>query len=183
MKVLLINPPMQVEDSPKFPSFGIAYIAQELKRCGHDVEILDIDSYRYPKSEVTRSIESRDPDIIGIGGLVTVYPYLHWLVPEIKRLKPGIEIILGGPVASSLREKCFEKFAIDYEVVGEGEATIVELLAELGANRALKKVRGIGFRENGNIVFTEKRPLALSLDNVPMFDDTLFQMELFLKNT
>ncbi len=183
MKVLLINPPMQIGDIPKFPSFGIAYIAQELKRSGHSVEILDIDAYRYPKDEVARFIEKSCPDIIGIGGLVTVYPYLDWLIPEIKRLKPGIEIILGGPVASSLREKCFEKFAIDYEVLGEGEATIIELLAELGGSRMLNKVRGIGFRENGKIVFTEKRPLASSLESVPMFDDTLFPMDIFLKNT
>lgn len=183
MKVLLINPPMQVEETPKFPSFGIAYITQELRGCGYTVEVLDIDAYRYSKTEVIKFIEKGDADLIGIGGLVTIYPYLHWLIPEIKKLKPNIEIILGGPVASSLEEKCFEKFAIDYEVIGEGETTIIELLRELGGNRMLHKIRGIGFRENGKIVFTEKRPLTSSLDSVPIFDDTLFPMESLLKNT
>ncbi|HAZ10636.1 MAG TPA: hypothetical protein DCY56_05985 [Candidatus Omnitrophica bacterium] len=182
MKVLLINPPMQVGDVPKFPSFGIAYIAQELKRCGYVVEILDIDAYRYSKTEVIQFIEKNDADFIGIGGLVTVYPYLHWLIPQLKRLRPATQIILGGPVASSLREKCFKEFAIDYEVIGEGEVTLIELLKELSANRIPRKVRGIGFRENGKIVFTEMRPLMSSLDGVPIFDDTLFPMEALLKN-
>lgn len=174
---------MQVGDVPKFPSFGIAYIAQELKRNGYAVEILDIDAYRYSKTEVIQFIKKKDADMIGIGGLVTVYPYLHWLIPQLKRLMPNTPIILGGPVASCLKEKCFKEFAIDYEVIGEGEVTLIELLKEHASGRMLHKVRGIGFRENGKIVFTEMRPLMLSLDNVPMFDDTLFPMETLLKNT
>ena len=110
-RILLINPPMCVNQPPTFVSFGIAYIAQELKK-RHDVNILDIDGNRFSKEEVKRLIKESDSDLIAIGGLVTVYPYLHWLIPEIKKLKPGVEIVLGGPVASSLREACFKKFDI-----------------------------------------------------------------------
>lgn len=183
MKVLLINPPMQENDLPTFPSFGIAYISHELKKYGHFVDVLDIDAYRYPKDEVTRFITNSNVDIIGIGGLVTVYPYLHWLVPEIKRLKPGIQIILGGAVAASLRKKCFEEFAIDYEVIGEGEVTIIELLNAISAGGGqLIDIKGIAFRKDGEVIFTEKRPLMASLENVPIFDDTLFPIDTFLKN-
>lgn len=183
MKVLLINPPAQPYLPPLVVPFGIAYIALELERNGYKAELLDIDTHRLSKSQVSEFIEISKPDIIGIGGLVTVYPYLDWLIPEIRRLKDKIEIILGGGVASALRERCFKRFDIDYEVIGEGEVTIVELLREIQGGRKFSSVKGIGFRDNGNAVFTENRPLMTSLDNVPIIDDTLFPIEKLLKNS
>ncbi len=182
MKMLLINPPMQENNKTTFPSFGIAYITHELRKHGYSVEILDIDAYRYSKPEVTQLIEKSGADIIGIGGLVTVYPYLHWLIPEIRKLKPEVKIILGGPIAASLNEKCFEKFAIDYEVIGEGEITIIELLRALETGAALDDIRGIGFKKDGKIIYTKARPLMPSLEGVPIFDDKMFPMESLLKN-
>ncbi|MDD5438732.1 MAG: radical SAM protein [Candidatus Omnitrophica bacterium] len=182
MKILLISPPMCVNDTPKFVSFGLAYIAQELKRNNHRVEILDINSNRFPKDEVTAHIKNSDPDVIGIGGLVTVYPYLHWLIPEIRRLKGAVPIILGGAIASSLSERCFERFDIDYEVIGEGERTVVELIGALEGGKDHRPVKGIGFREHGKVVFTEKRPLMGSLADVPVIDYSCFPQNELLKN-
>lgn len=183
-RILLINPPMNISGGePKFVSFGIAYIAQKLRNEGYEIEILDIDAYRYSKQEVSDSILKKDFDIIGIGGLVTVYGYLFWLIPEIKKLKPHIEIILGGGIASSLKQRCFNRFDIDYEVIGEGEETIVELLKELQGDMNLHLVKGIGYRKDGKVEFTAPRPLKESLDDVPMFDDTLFPMAKLIKNS
>ena len=181
-RILLINPPMCVNQPPTFVSFGIAYIAQELKK-RHDVNILDIDGNRFSKEEVKRLIKESDSDLIAIGGLVTVYPYLHWLIPEIKKLKPGVEIVLGGPVASSLREACFKKFDIDYVVIGEGEITVKELLDEIEGDRKFASVKGIGYRRDGKIYFTKNRPLMESLDNVPIIDYSPFPIERLLENS
>ena len=184
MKILLINPPVQVNVKPEIPSLGLAYVAQELKKNGHIVEVLDIDGHRYPKEKVTEFIKNSGANFIGIGGLATVYSYLHWLVPEIKALKPHVEIVLGGAVASSLRERCFQRLQIDYEVIGEGEVTITELAKEVETSRNFAKVDGIGYRsQSGEIIFTKRRPLMESLDRVPMFDDSLFPMETYLENT
>lgn len=184
MKALLINPPTQVDHLPEIPSLGISYITHELRKNGHSVEVLDIDGHRYPKEEITEFLKNIHVDIIGIGGLITVYPYLYWLVSEIKRLKPDIEIILGGSIVSALKERCFERFDIDYEVIGEGEVTIVELLKEIGSTRNFASVKGIAYRNaSGKVVFTEKRPLIPSLDEVPMFNDSLFPMENYLRNS
>ena len=183
MNILLISPPVQVNVKPEIPSLGLSYIAHELKKNAHAVEVLDIDGYRYQKEEVTKRIKNSDANVIGIGGLATIYSYLRWLVPEIKRLKPDAEIILGGAVASSLREKCFRLLDIDYEVIGEGEITIVELIKEMASSRNFASVEGIGYRsKDGEIAFTKRRPLMESLDNVPMFDDELFPMETYLEN-
>lgn len=175
---------MQINLKPEIPSFGLAYIAATLKNNGYFVELLDIDACRYPKDHVLETIKSSDADIIGIGGLVTVYPYLSWLVPTIRSLKPKTEIILGGTIASSLKQRCFERFEIDYEVIGEGENTIIELLKQITSDRDFSSVKGIGYRDKeGKIVFTEKRPLMESLEGLPIFDDTLFPITTLLKNS
>lgn len=181
--MLLINPPMCVNQGPRFVSFGTAYIAQELKRNGYDVEILDIDGYRYTKEKVINIIKNSDTDIIGIGGLVTVYPYLDWLIPKLREIKPGIKIVLGGAIASSLMDRCFKRFDIDYTVIGEGEITIIELLQELKNSGNFNSVKGIGFKSGEKIIFTENRPLMESLDSVPIVDYSPFPVEKLLDNS
>ncbi len=182
MRILLIHPPSSAYEKPIYCSFGILYIAQKLLGSGYDVEILDIDAHKFSKPYVSKFLEKGRYDIIGIGGLVMIYSYLSWLIPELRRTNPGKEIILGGGIASSLREKCFERFDIDYAVIGEGEITIVELLKEIENGRKFSLVKGIGFRSNGEVVFTEPRPLMPTLDDVPMVDETLFPLRKFIKN-
>lgn len=94
-----------------------------------------------------------------------------------------MEIILGGGIASSMKEKCFERFDIDYEIIGEGEITIMELLRVLKEDRNFSSVKGLGFRSDGKVVFTEPRSLMPSLDSVPPMDDSLFPMKRLLENS
>lgn len=183
MNVLLINPIMGINDLTGVPPLGIYYIYHSLREEGHSVQILDIDGCRYSKERVYEFVKNTPVDIVGIGGLSTVYPYLFFLVPLIKKLHPDAKIVLGGAVASSMKEKCFEKFDIDYEVIGEGEETMVELLREIQTTGNYDSIKGIGYKRNGGeVVFTEKRSLMPSLDKVPMFDDGLFPMESYLRN-
>jgi len=183
MRVLLINPPMLVDEKPKFPSFGMTYIYHALRTHGYETVFLDIDAYRYSREYVLDFIRENRPDVIGIGGLVMVYPYLTWLVPEIRKISPHIKIALGGPMASSLKERCFERLDVDFIVIGEGEITIVELLDAVKGGEDISKVKGIGFKNEGKVIFTGPRPLMPDLSGVPFFDDTLFPMEDFLKSS
>lgn len=180
---LLINPPMVVDELPKYPSFGIAYIAQVLRAHGYVVDLLDIDANRFSREEVLARIHSAIPDFIGIGGLVTVYPYLCWLVPELRKSHPSAPIILGGPVAASLREHSFDTLPIDYAVLGEGEITTIELLSTLSAKETPSGVQGIAYRTpEGQVIFNPARPLMPTLDDVPMIDYSMFPMQSLLKN-
>lgn len=181
-KVLLINPVLIENQPPRIISFGIAYIVQQLISFGYDVGILDIDANRYSKEEVLRRIEMSSCDIVGIGSLVTAYKYLSWLIPEIRKLKPNIKIILGGGIATALPARCIERFGVDYVVIGEGEITIIDLLRTLNENRDIHEVDGIAFKDNGKVEFTKPRQLMPSLEDVPPFNTDLFPIEKLLKN-
>lgn len=181
-KILLINPIVVPKNPPRFWTLGMAYMTQTLKQAGYGVELLDIDSHRYTKDFVSDYIAKSPADIIGIGGMASVYSYLSWLIPEIKRIKPSSTIILGGAVASSLGKRCFTRFPIDFSVIGEGEITLPELIKELLGGRNFKDVKGIGFRDRGDVVFTATRTLMTSLEHLPIMDDTLFPMDKLLVN-
>ncbi len=183
MDVLVINPPMVINRKPTFPSFGIDFIVQVLEQNAHKVELLDIDAYRYSREHVCETIHKSRAEVIAIGGLVTVYPYLTWLVPQIRKIKPSCTIILGGPLASSLKERCFDELDIDGIVIGEGEVTVVELLKEICGGRDLSRVQGIAYKADGKILFTPQRGLMPGLDHLLRFDDTRFPMEDLLQTT
>ncbi|GAH49634.1 unnamed protein product [marine sediment metagenome] len=57
MKVLLINPPIREWAKPNvFPS-GLGYIASVLIKEEHDVEVLDINAYRWDKIRVSKNFK------------------------------------------------------------------------------------------------------------------------------
>jgi radical SAM superfamily enzyme YgiQ (UPF0313 family) len=182
MNILLVNCPTSKIAEPAIQPFGLFYIYDALTKNGYNCDILDIDGHGYSKEEVSAFIKKNPHDIVGIGGLATIYPYLHWLIPEIKRINPKAEIILGGAVSSSLSKRCFEAFDIDFEVIGEGEVTIVELIKEITTGRRFDHVKGIVYKKDGEVVFNEKRPLMKSLDHLPRFDENLFPIENYLKH-
>ena len=70
---------------------------------------------------------------------------------------------------SALPEESLLKFKdIDIAVIGEGEETIAELLPVIKDKGSLSSVKGIAFRNNEKVVFTESRPLIKDLDTIPL---------------
>jgi len=62
-------------------------------------------------------------------------------------------------------------------VIGEGEETIVELLAALEQGKRLHGVAGIAFRNGDEIVRTPRRKRMANLDDLPLPAWDLFPME------
>ena len=84
MKILLINPPIREWALPNcFPS-GLGYIATILRGAGHEIEVLDINAQRLSKPEVERKIEEANFDLVGTGGMITLYKYIRWLVSVLR---------------------------------------------------------------------------------------------------
>jgi radical SAM superfamily enzyme YgiQ (UPF0313 family) len=54
-----------------------------------------------------------------------------WIAGELKRMRPDLRIIIGGPEVTADNEWVLEHPAIDYAAIGEGEQTFAELLEAL----------------------------------------------------
>ena len=183
MKVLLINPPIRENAKPiNFP-IGLGIIASVLLENGHEVEVFDINALRLSKDQVISNLKKYSPDLIGIGGLITTYKYLKWIIPEIKSIFPNLKIIVGGGVVTENPEILLKATVADYAVIAEGEITIVELLDALISNTDLSEVKGLAFKnDQGNIIINPKRELIKNLDDSPMPAYHLFPMDIYLMN-
>jgi radical SAM superfamily enzyme YgiQ (UPF0313 family) len=182
MDFLLINPPIRLYAKPDTHPFGLAYVARALLDEGHKVTILDINAHRWERSEVLARIDKLKFDLVGIGGLITVYPYVKWLAATLKSRYPHIPIVVGGSVGASIPRLMLERTRVDVVVVGEGEHTAKELLPKLVLGQDLSDVRGIFYRRNGEIVSTPARERIKDLDSIPFPAYELLPMDIYLEN-
>lgn len=180
MQVLLINPPCR---SPYFIPSGLGYIASVLREEGHNVSMLDINAYGYSDKKVEELIRTLKFDIVGIGGLTSVYKYVKWLASIIRANFPHIPIIVGNMVSTAHPELLLRNSNVDIAVIDEGEVTIKELVSAISKGQDLKEVKGLFYKDNGNIIETPPRERISDLDSLPFPSWDLFPMEIYLNNS
>ena len=89
---------------------------------------------------------------------------------EVANARTGSIFIAGGPHPSARPEETLRFF--DYVVIGEGEKTLPELIDVIRNNGDISSVKGIAYKNENNIVFTEKRD-QVNLDEYPPFDNNI----------
>jgi radical SAM superfamily enzyme YgiQ (UPF0313 family) len=150
------------------PIEGTSYIATVLKEAGYEVEIVD---YRRGDRPLRELIED-EPVAVGVSTFIDAFCFLERLIQEIKGLNKDIPIILGGPFVSSCPRLLMEHLAADYAVLGEGELTILELVEAISTrdNRAISRLPGIAYKQNGEVCLNPPRPQLKDLDTLPLLD-------------
>lgn len=109
-------------------------------------------------------------DIVAISSTSQDYAQAIQIARSMKQKNRNTVMVLGGHHITYLPETLTEDF--DIGVRGEGEQTFLDLINYFQKNgfvlipEKLKKILGVIFRENGNLMATEKRPL-LDLDALP----------------
>ena len=181
MNILLINPPIREWAKPNCFPVGLGYVAAVLRDAGHHVKVLDINANRYSREEVEEIIKTSMFEIVGVGGMITIYKYIKWLVSVLKKYHPNKYIIVGGSVSSSIPEILLENTETDIACIGEGENTIVDLIAALDSKKDISSVRGIYYKRNRQIFKTLPQTL-LNMEDLPLPAYDLFPMEIYLNN-
>ena len=146
------------------------------------MDMLDINAYRYSKDEVVTILKEKHPNLILTGGIITVYSYLKWLTSQLKVLFPGIPVMIGGSVSTSIPEIALSTLAVDIACIGEGEITTVEVADCIEHGKELASVKGIYYRQNGKIFRNETRKPIKDLDSIPFPAYDLFPMEIYANN-
>lgn len=183
MKVLLLNPPIREWAKPNVLPLGLGYIASMLRDVGHDVEIMDINAFRWNIDEVEEKIKKAEFDIAGIGAIVTVYRYVKWLIGILRKYHSEKKIMIGGSVGTSIPHIILEKTEADIVCIGEGEVTVVEIIKALENNSDLSKVDGVWYRGKDGRIYSNKGRMSIqNLDSIPLPAWDLFPMDIYLKN-
>lgn len=85
---------------------------------------------------------------------------------KIKAKYPEAVIIWGGWHPSILPEQTIKDKNIDIVVIGQGQRTFAEIVEALNNGKPLNCIKGIIYKEGGNIIKTEQRPFE-DINNFP----------------
>ena len=170
LRVLLINPSIRSFAYPNIENLGYAYIASSAIVDGHKIKILDLNGERkkpvedeqeykiYSFNRIKEELESFNPNVIGIGGIITQYKDIKEITNFIKKNIPEIPIILGCGIATCMPIFMLKRLQIDIVSIEEGDLTFSEILYRIENKISLNGCKGTLFKdENGNIFDNGKR--------------------------
>lgn len=137
---------------------GILAVATPLLRAGFRVCL--IDSTITPDFQKRVMAEMQDALCLAIS-LVTG-PMIKETVEiarAAKELYPGKPVVLGGWHPSLLPHQTLASPYIDIVVKGQGEEAFLDVVRRIEARESMKGVEGVGYKEDGRLVFNNPRAL------------------------
>jgi len=176
MRILLINPAMNLETLGKFqgllepmPVIGLAYIAAVLEQEGHRVQAIDQFTYNMSVAAMMEQVVAFRPDVLGIGMLTPSAPVSLEIADQTRRLVPECRIVVGNVHADIFYTDILTKSAVDFVVHGEGEYTIRDLVRALeSGDTDFASIQGISYvGSDGEVHKTAARPVIEDLDALP----------------
>jgi len=161
-----------------WPPLGILYVATILRNEGVEVAVLDQAAVGYSIEQTAKWVEKQDPDILGFSTLASSGKTAARIAQKAKQYNPDIKTVFGNYYATFNHKRILTTYPqVDIIVRGEGEETTKELVKTIEKKRSLKKVRGITFRQKNKIITTPDRLLIKNIDELPIPDRTLLNVE------
>jgi radical SAM superfamily enzyme YgiQ (UPF0313 family) len=175
-KIVLVNPPLSLEErygtlakgGTSLPPLGLTILAAVIRKNNFPVGILDAAVLGLSNHETVKEILKENPSYVGFTAVTVSIHKAAKIAEIIKKIKPQITTLLGGPHLTAIPQETMELFPqFDIGIIGEGELTTIRLLESLEQNRPLNEIPGVIYRENGNIINTGKAELIEDLDSLP----------------
>lgn len=183
MKILLLTP-LDKNNCTTFAvqPLGLMYIASSLrKRFNHEIKLLDMKVHFMSDDDALKEIKKFSPDVVGIRSLTVEATAVHRLLRRIKENHPSCKIIIGGPYTAGSSKRILDDSNVDFVVIGEGEETMCELIAEVEKGNRFPEISGISYVRDGAVVFTPTRSPIQYLDSIPFPAWDLIDMESYFK--
>ncbi len=180
MKALLLNPPFfrkysREQRSPAVTKSGtvyypmwLSYGAAYLEKKGHEILLLDAPADDLDYGAVKGRARQYGPDLLVLS---TSTPSIYNDVEVARKLKSALggpfTVLVGTHVSARAEESLELEPAVDAVARREFETTLAELARTLEENRDLRRVEGITYRSDGQIVSNPDAPLLEDLDDIP----------------
>ena len=170
-------------NSPFFVPLGLLCIASPLMAHRHPTVVVDLEyEHRIGAfdpgdadwlDQTCARFLADDPDILGLTCLADTLPACLLIGREVKRLRPDVTVVLGGPGTFGVFPDALPRFAdcIDFVCRGEGELAITALADALADGTDPAAVRGFWSCKNGQAVSVGPQPTTnLNLVPMPAYD-------------
>ncbi len=196
-KVLLFIPPAitfkdRIDINP-LPPLGLGYLGSVLEERGIEVKIVDcliegwdkrfevsVDTLQIGLSfeDIEKIIRDYGPDIVGVNNLFTKQrENAHKIYAIAKKVNNDIVTIAGGAHPTVMPELVLSDVNVDYVVLGEGERSLIDLLAFIEGKTDISTLDGIGYKENRVSKIIPKERFIEDLDALPFPARHLMNME------
>jgi radical SAM superfamily enzyme YgiQ (UPF0313 family) len=143
--------------------YGLLALGAQALRAGHQVKVINLSAF--PWAHVERVLRELDADLYGMSCWTANRRGVALVAREIKRLRPGAHVVVGGPHATPLaREMLAHHADIDTIAIGESEDTFLELIDRLQKGQPTTGIAGTAYRDAGNVVLAPERPAIEDLD-------------------
>ncbi|MCM8819645.1 MAG: B12-binding domain-containing radical SAM protein, partial [Candidatus Omnitrophica bacterium] len=151
---------------------GLMYVGKAAKNVGAKIKILDLSLAKRPLNFLRQELLNLRPPIVGIGGMYCEFEEVRQIAKTIKDTLPKTLVVVGGPITTALSKEILQDKNIDLACLCEGELTIQDLLNFLDGKIKLDDVKGIVFRKDGELFYTQKREiLDVNLIPIPAWEE------------
>src|ERR1044071_7134031 len=111
-------------------AFGLRYLMANLGRLKSRARLLEFDINQRPV-DIVEVLLAQDPKIVGLGIYVWNVALATEVVATLKRVRPDIVVILGGPEVSYETEQQEIVQLADHVITGEADLKFAEVCARL----------------------------------------------------
>lgn len=163
----------QLELSKPYPPLGTITAASYIRENGFEVDLFDV-YFSKSSSEIEPEL-NKTPDILviyddGFNYLTKMcLTRMREAAFEMIQLAKdrGIKTLVASSDSTDHYEEYLEKGAYSI-VLGEGEASLLEVLKALKKGEAIDNIAGIAYQSDEGVVKSAKRPIMTSLDDLPV---------------
>lgn len=198
-RILLVRPPVVFSrtsvSAPVTLPVSIAYLAANLRKHGHQVDVIDalgeaLDHIApsYSPNTLYRGLSHAEilaritvpPDGIGVTTMFSQeWPHIEEMINVLHARFRTVPVILGGEHATAASEYVLRTCpAVRMVAMGEGEETIVDFADHLDGRKGLEEISGIWYLgADGCLKINPQRPRVRAPDDLPWPGWDLFNVE------
>ncbi|MBA3017027.1 MAG: B12-binding domain-containing radical SAM protein [Proteobacteria bacterium] len=175
-KIVLIQPKSgEWEFAGIRPPDSLLSVAAVPYKKGYEIKIIDQRTDKGWKTTLKK--ELKDALCVGITSMTG--PQLRYALEAARFVKENsdVTVVWGGIHGSLMPEQTIKSKYIDILVTGEGDYSFAEVVEALEEGKGLSNIKGLYYKEKGEINNTGRRKLIAKLDELPDLPYGLIDIE------
>ena len=174
MRIVFVHPNYHsggAEIAGSWPPAWVAYLTGSLRAAGFDdIHFIDAMTNHVDNDALRAQFEELKPDVVGTTAITPSIYVAEEVLRIAKDVNPDVVTVLGGIHGTFMfRQVLSEAPWIDTIVRGEGEEIVVNLMNTIAEGRwpaDRRKIQGLAFIEEGEIVATQAASTVKNLDGI-----------------
>lgn len=184
MNVLFVIPnfPGRVKEYLILPSLELCIISSILKQNGIDVSLIDMRINQYDLDDLKNVLPKNEPDFILIDDIPEVHCNTKKIIEKMRYFFKKSKIGIRGEIASFEPKLILERNRnLDFILRYDDDYALLNYIKNINNVDKLIKIGNIAYRNNDKIIVTKRIFNNYSLDELPMPDRKLYDINKYLK--